>query len=85
MSHLIILPFEVFSLFSFFFSCIWEGEMSILPICICMDWTALDSTEREASSSYVCSPRSLRSLPTAARVTAAYRPTTSHCRPPASH
>ena len=34
--HLIILPFGVFSLFSFSFSCIWEGEMPLLPLCICV-------------------------------------------------
>ena len=34
--HLIILPFGVFSLFSFSFSYIWEGEMPLLPLCICV-------------------------------------------------
>ena len=48
--HLIILSFEVFSLFSFFFSGIWQGERTLLPLA----WTS--HLECTAHASYCLSP-----------------------------
>ena len=69
------MPFVVFFLFSFFFSDIWEGEMTFMPICICMGFGLQLIGRRRIVIVLFCSP----SLP---RTASFDRRPPPHHRPP---